>query len=959
MPRINKQDLIVKHTLLSLLLHLSATIVLSQNTTFFSANLLSGAIINTITQDKQGLLWIGTHHGLDSFDGYTFQHHDTFQTDEPRAPQVTSLLSDNSGQLWVGTARGLFQYQPATDQFLPVSFTLPTEPRVTSLIELSDERLIAGTAGYGCFHIDRQTLTAEHVNQFAPPDDNDYFSLICQTRNGHIWKAGINDQLVCANREGKLSTHHTGCGMPVCFLQREDTTYVLCQRGLIRLDSLRTRLLTSSTSHFTCGVMNEKGDVFIGTRGEGLFYIPHGDCQLKRLPLLTTGVDVTKATIETLFIDRQGNLWAGCQQKGLLLIPLDHQPLFQTWSFAAQRIETASSVSSISAGDNCVVWCTVPGNGVYAFNKDGFVVAHPAAPQHVETMLRDRDGRYWIGTSEGLFSYEPEKGSFELIVELPGERVNLLTDLTHELVAVSTYGEGLCIVNKLSGRVVRHLTMNDNDTDNNGRLANNWIYTMDTDAQGRLWIGTSSGVSCYDPNSGSFKTEGWLVLAEQEACTALRVLSSGDVLLGLESGLYRWHHGQQLCEESGTERLRGRAISFIAEDGKGDVWVSTNDGIWQWTPDSQMLVPYIGANGLKTREFVQGAGLLTKDGQLLLGTADGVTLFDPDSLRQRQPSTAKVHLTAFVVDEQPANIQTLSNGQKVMDSALHECRHFCLSYLDANFHLEFSLLSFHDAADVSFEYRFKGETRWQTTGRGSNIVAFNHLAPGNYELEVRALQACTYSPSVTYFIKVLPPWWRSPFAYFIYILLFIAALLMLIILYNRHVQHQYNREKLHLLMTAINADDTPLTLDDMKRAINSFVQSRKRKRGLYGDVEAMTDRVELPEQRGNDEALMDRIMQSINLHLGDSEFTVEQLCAEAAISRAHLHRKMKEMTGLPITEFIRNIRLEQAARLLREQKLNITQVAYTVGFSNLGYFSTVFRKHFGVAPRDFVAQHCL
>ena len=111
--------------------------------------------------------------------------------------------------------------------------------------------------------------------------------------------------------------------------------------------------------------------------------------------------------------------------------------------------------------------------------------------------------------------------------------------------------------------------------------------------------------------------------------------------------------------------------------------------------------------------------------------------------------------------------------------------------------------------------------------------------------------------------------------------------------------------------------------------------------------------MERPEVQGNDEALMERIVQSVNQHLDDSEFAVEQLCSEVGISRAHLHRKMKEMTGMPVTEFIRNIRLEQAARLLRERKLNITQVAYSVGFSNLGYFSTVFRKHFGVSPRDF------
>jgi AraC-like DNA-binding protein len=118
----------------------------------------------------------------------------------------------------------------------------------------------------------------------------------------------------------------------------------------------------------------------------------------------------------------------------------------------------------------------------------------------------------------------------------------------------------------------------------------------------------------------------------------------------------------------------------------------------------------------------------------------------------------------------------------------------------------------------------------------------------------------------------------------------------------------------------------------------------------------MADQMDMPTVQGNDEALMERVVQSVNRHLGDSDFSVEQLCEEAAISRAHLHRKMKEMTGLSVTEFIRNIRMEQAARLLREQKLNITQVAYTVGFSNLGYFSTIFRKHFGVSPRSFVSD---
>jgi AraC-like DNA-binding protein len=109
--------------------------------------------------------------------------------------------------------------------------------------------------------------------------------------------------------------------------------------------------------------------------------------------------------------------------------------------------------------------------------------------------------------------------------------------------------------------------------------------------------------------------------------------------------------------------------------------------------------------------------------------------------------------------------------------------------------------------------------------------------------------------------------------------------------------------------------------------------------------------------KGNDEALMERIVKVVNDHLSDSEFNVETLTHEVGISRAQLHRKMKEMTGLPISEFIRNMRLEQAVRLLKEQKINVTQVAYSVGFSNVSHFSTVFRRQFGVPPTEFVEQN--
>ena len=148
----------------------------------------------------------------------------------------------------------------------------------------------------------------------------------------------------------------------------------------------------------------------------------------------------------------------------------------------------------------------------------------------------------------------------------------------------------------------------------------------------------------------------------------------------------------------------------------------------------------------------------------------------------------------------------------------------------------------------------------------------------------------------------------------------------------------------------------PFDMEELHLNIENLIHNRQRLKGKYSGAQMQADRVEQLEVKGNDELLMERIMKAVNKNLSNSDFNVDMLTQEVGISRAQLHRKMKEMTGISTSEFIRNIRLEQAARLLREQKINVTQVAYTVGFSNLAHFSTIFRKHFGVSPSEYIER---
>jgi DNA-binding response OmpR family regulator len=148
----------------------------------------------------------------------------------------------------------------------------------------------------------------------------------------------------------------------------------------------------------------------------------------------------------------------------------------------------------------------------------------------------------------------------------------------------------------------------------------------------------------------------------------------------------------------------------------------------------------------------------------------------------------------------------------------------------------------------------------------------------------------------------------------------------------------------------------PFDMDELHMVINNLISTNLRLKGKYSGLQQPKDKIEEKPIKGNDELLMERVLKEVNEHLDDNDFSVEMLAKGVGISRAQLHRKMKELTGIPVSEFIRNIRLEQAVRLLEEQKINVTQVAYSVGFSNLAHFSTVFRKQFGVSPTEYIEQ---
>ena len=146
----------------------------------------------------------------------------------------------------------------------------------------------------------------------------------------------------------------------------------------------------------------------------------------------------------------------------------------------------------------------------------------------------------------------------------------------------------------------------------------------------------------------------------------------------------------------------------------------------------------------------------------------------------------------------------------------------------------------------------------------------------------------------------------------------------------------------------------PFNMDILRRTIINLLTMRRTLKNKFTGKESQEEKVEQRKIQTPDDALMQRVMEVINENIGDSDLSVDMIAQKVGISRVHLHRKMKELTNQTPHSFIRNIRLQQAAKLLKDGKQSITDVMYACGFSNSASFSTMFKNLYGCSPREYM-----
>ncbi|WP_285822016.1 ATP-binding protein [Xylanibacter muris] len=544
-------------------------------------------------------------------------------------------------------------------------------------------------------------------------------------------------------------------------------------------------------------------DIYIGTRGNGLFVLPNNSRKIERVE----GMDINTAKIWAITQDRDGNTWVGCQSKGLFVIP-NRLPWFRNWSFSAQKVNLSSTITSVCEGDNGIIWCTVQGNGVFGFDNNGKIVARPVSPSSTEFIFRDSRRQYWLGTDNGFYVYDPETGKSEIRVSFECNKFNDMTD-DGKNIYISTFSRGFCVYNPKSRKLKNYVQ---GATDGKGSLCNNWVMCMMPDRKGRVWLGTASGVSCFSPADENFKSLGWYSLLDGIACHSLCETQDGRILIGTDEGLYVYNHNDnKVVGMPGGEVLKDKTVGYIVEANNGDIWCSTSMGIWQYNKRKKKFIGHVNGNGLTMKEYVNSVGLHTDDDIVYFGNNDGLTVFKPSDIKENTGKIPDICLSDFLIAGKSVNTNTESNGHRVVSGPLMTSDHFTVSYLDNTFSLEFSLFDYVAPGNIIYEYRVNNDD-WKNNGEGYNTITLSHLQPGEYNVEVRALIDGAYSKTKKITVAVTPPWYKSTAAYLFYIIMFAVMVAYLIYQYNRKKREQLYEEKMKFLINATHDIRSPLTL---------------------------------------------------------------------------------------------------------------------------------------------------
>ena len=754
----------------------------SKNLIFNNINIeqgISQSTIEDIFQDSEGYIWLGTNDGLNRYNGYEFKiyNYEEYQNSISHNG-ITDITEDKYGNIWVNTVSGVNKINKKTEKisnYTEINGKIK-EDSTTEIIVTKDNNILVGTyEGLNIYNAKEDSFdiileqkdgilssciysidedingniwigTELGLNKLSKDfkvletytSESGIYNIFCDDENGFVWAGSDSSGLLKIDTKTKEVTQYIN--------DIEDENSIPANQVGAIIRDIKGNLWVGTTNGLAR--YNEKNDSFdvyknkvydknslvyndvrsIIEDREGVLWVgTYSGISIfdteSSIKYYNAGLDdgylLSENMVHGIYEDDEGYLWVGSRTKGVNIIDRENNTS-KSISMENNNVIQSNSINDITGYKDFIFVATDA--GVLKINKkentiQNYNLEDGLIGENVKDIFVCDKNYLWIGSTNGLN-----------LLDIENDKIIDMTDYVDEgsYVRYVYQGQdgsyyigflrdgGLGIIEPNSKETKYYKNIPNDKTS----ISSNRIRYINEDSKGNIWIGTSYGLNKYDPKTKVFK------------------------------------------RYTTSDGIANNTIYGVLVDDNDNIWVSTNKGISQIDTKNNTVNNLSVTDGLQGNEFNGNAAFKSKSGELFFGGINGLNAFyseDVNSINNKS--------------------KVIFDGFKVNDKDYLDINGLKFDNNTENIKIKFFTPVYSSNKNISYEYELIGSNSSKATTK-ENYVIYNDLLPGKYTFKVRAVDSRgDISDSETIEFSIKYPFWMSPIACFIYLVIAILFII--------------------------------------------------------------------------------------------------------------------------------------------------------------------------------------
>ena len=788
---------------------------------------LINSTVQVIFEDSFGFIWLGTHQGVQRYDGINFKNYEYSERDSTGLSSnfICGFCEDADKNIWIVTSEGLNKYVRSTDKVIRYNWNNDqlnkSKNQLLSNVfqDQSDQNILWITSpenGLIKFNTandsiviysmgDISYLPSSHSLTLPFPGEKNKLLLGTSNLLSFDKITGRFEVLLSLDENSEVPNNLINSAVidpannDIIWIATGDFWGRGSLGGLIRynlttgakkLFSPETRPNEILSNHILSLCFSDNDKLWIGMRNDGTLIYDRKEDKFYNLKKNEFDKEsfCTSDAVRSILKDRAGNIWFGTWGEGISLLSTSLQK-FSSYKYLPNESKGLldNYINTFTEDKDGNIWIGTKAGGISKFNPRTKVfenyfnefVSSNGKSTEVTYLYYDRNENLWIGTyDDALYRYNPvtkskihyQKG--ELNKEVTQKRITAITEFKLGEIFISTYGGGLNIYDYKTD-IFRHYV---HDSKDSTSILDNQIWLPFSDGKGNFYFSGNSIGSLFKFNSITEKFS--IDNPEDRRSNFVMPYSSsrGTIYVNeVNSGLTELNLGEKikaktLFDNSGNNI---KNVESIIGDSRNNLWLGTGDGLLEYDPELKILNRYDNDDGLQGYVFNRFAALKTTNGEMYFGGTNGFSVFRPDEIKlsSYEPPIVFVDLKLFQESVQIGEASVLHKNILLTDQVE-------LDYNENDFSISFAALDFSNPKRIQYKYILENHDKvWIYAGH-KNYASYTNMDPGEYTLKVLATNSdgVWVKEPKQLSIIIHPPIWRTAGAYILYGLLFIAGI---------------------------------------------------------------------------------------------------------------------------------------------------------------------------------------